>query len=51
MKLRDRYIRLEESRAGNPRNLIIISDDSFAICDFIEILTGEIDRLRKRING
>lgn len=43
MKIEDRYIRDTEARVSNPRNLKVLSDDAYAVCEFIEALMRKLD--------
>ena len=44
MRLSDKYVK-ESERAGSPEKKAI-SDDSFAICEFLEKLTDKIEHAR-----
>lgn len=50
MIIEERYIRRTEANISNPRNLKVISDESYAVCEFIEILIDKMEHVRRGLN-
>ena len=49
MKLRDKYISTSGAANANPKNLPIISDEAFAMCDLLEAVVDKLEKLRGKI--
>lgn len=50
MRIDEKYIRQTEAAVSNPKSLQVLSDDAYAICEFIENLMIRVDGLRQAVN-
>ncbi len=50
-RLEERYISNTNAGVGNPSNLPVISDDAFAVCDFMEQLNDLLNSLNVAIRS
>jgi len=50
MKLEEKYTNTTEKDKECNKDKIILSDDAYAVCDFIEILVNKIEHIRLSLN-
>ena len=48
MKIQEKYAKASDSEADK-ENKTVLSDDAFAICEFIEGLTDKLERARRAL--